>query len=49
VNVSDFPQPVQLAQAEVGAIKDWRFLISDSSSRAFHVEKTDKLIGGIFW
>lgn len=39
---------MQLAQAEVGAIKDWRFLISDSNSRAFHVEKTDKLIGEHF-
>jgi len=39
---------VQLAQAEVGAIKDWRFLISDSNSRAFHVEKTDKPIGENF-
>ena len=38
-----FPQPLQ--GRDVGPIRDWRFLSSDSNSRAFEVDKADKQIG----
>ncbi|KAI9752698.1 MAG: hypothetical protein M4579_005536 [Chaenotheca gracillima] len=43
-----FPQPLQRRAVEVGAIRDWRFLSSDSNSRTFEVEKADKHIGENF-
>ena len=43
-----FPQPVASRQAEVGFIKEWRFLDADSPSRNFDVEKADKNIGENF-
>ena len=43
-----FPQPVTSRQAEVGLIREWRFLDADSPSRNFDVEKADKNIGENF-
>lgn len=43
-----FPQPVASRQAEVGLIKEWRFLDADSPSRNFDVEKADRNIGEKF-
>ena len=43
---SGFPQPLQ--GRDVGPIRDWRFLSSDSNSRAFEVDKADKQIGSQF-
>ena len=43
-----FPQPVASRQAEVGLIREWRFLDADSPSRNFDVEKADKNIGENF-
>jgi hypothetical protein len=45
---SGFPQPVAARQGEVGLIRDWRFLDSDSPSRNFDIEKADKNIGENF-
>lgn len=45
---SGFPQPIASRQAEVGVIKDWRFLAGDSNSRAFDVDKADKNLGENF-
>ena len=47
---SQFPQPVQLAQYEVGAIKNWRFLTSDINpdSHIFPVTRIDLDIGETF-
>ena len=45
---SGFPQPITSRQAEVGSIREWRFLDADSPSRNFDVEKTDKNIGENF-
>ncbi len=45
---SGFPQPVASRQAEVGLIREWRFLDADSPSRNFDVEKADKNIGENF-
>lgn len=45
---SGFPQPIAVRQAEVGLIREWRFLDADSPSRNFDVEKTDKNIGENF-
>ena len=42
---SGFPQPVASRQEEVGLIREWRFLDSDSPSRNFDIEKADKNIG----
>ncbi|KAI9803594.1 MAG: hypothetical protein M1825_001937 [Sarcosagium campestre] len=43
-----FPQPIASRRAEVGYIRDWRFLTGDSNSTTFEVEKTDKHIGENF-
>ena len=43
-----FPQPTPARQAEVGLIRDWKFLSGDSNSRAFDVERADKNIGENF-
>ncbi len=43
-----FPQTVASRQAEVGLIREWRFLDADSPSRNFDIEKTDKNIGENF-
>ena len=43
-----FPQPTPTRQAEVGVIRDWKFLWGDSNSRAFDVDKADKNIGENF-
>ena len=43
-----FPQPAPARQAEVGLIRDWRFLSGDSNSRAFDLDKADKNIGENF-
>lgn len=43
-----FPQTIASRQAEVGFIKEWRFLDADSPSRNFDVEKADKNIGENF-
>ena len=43
-----FPQPTLERQAEVGIIRDWRFLASDTNLRAFDVDKADKNIGENF-
>ena len=45
---SGFPQPIASRQAEVGLIREWRFLDADSPSRNFDVEKADKNIGENF-
>lgn len=45
---SGFPQPIAARQAEVGLIREWRFLDADSPSRNFDVEKADKNIGENF-
>ena len=45
---SGFPQPFPSRQAEVGLIREWRFLDADSPSRNFDVEKADKNIGENF-
>ena len=45
---SGFPQPVASRQAEVGLIRDWRFLDADSPSRNYDIEKADKSIGENF-
>ena len=45
---SGFPQPVASRQGEVGLIREWRFLDSDSPSRNFDIEKADKTIGESF-
>ena len=47
-NRAGFPQPTPARQAEVGLIRDWRFLTSDSNSRTFDVEKADRNIGENF-
>ena len=43
-----FPQPNQNWQAEVGIIRDWKFLTGDTNSKNFDVEKADKNIGENF-
>ena len=43
-----FPQPIASRQAEVGLIREWRFLDADSPSRNFDIEKADKNIGENF-
>ena len=43
-----FPQPTPTRQVEVGVIRDWKFLCSDSNSRAFEVDRADKNIGENF-
>ena len=43
-----FPQPTPARQAEVGLIRDWRFLSGDSNSRAFDVDKADRNLGENF-
>ena len=45
---SGFPQPIASRQAEVGLIREWRFLDADSPSRNFDVEKADRNIGENF-
>ena len=45
---SGFPQPIAARQAEVGLIREWRFLDADSPSRNFDVEKADRNIGENF-
>ena len=45
---SGFPQPIATRQAEVGLIREWRFLDADSPSRNFDVEKADRNIGENF-
>ena len=43
-----FPQPIASRQAEVGLIREWRFLDADSPSHNFDIEKADKNIGENF-
>lgn len=43
-----FPQPILACQAEVGKIKEWRFIAGDAPSRTVEVEKADKSIGESF-
>lgn len=43
-----FPQPTPGRQAEVGLIRDWKFLSGESNSRAFDVDKADRNIGENF-
>lgn len=43
-----FPQPSPQRQAQVGAIRDWRFLHGESHSKSFEVERADKNIGENF-
>ena len=45
-NTYGFPQPLQ--GRDVGPIQDWRFLSSDTNSRAYEVEKADRFIGDNF-
>ena len=43
-----FPQPTPQRQAQVGGIRDWRFLHGESNSKSFDVERADKNIGENF-
>ena len=43
-----FPQPTKDVQAEIGIIGDWRFLMSDTNTQAFNIDKADKHIGENF-
>lgn len=43
-----FPQPIPARQAEVGLVRDWKFLSGESNSRAFDVDKADRNIGENF-
>lgn len=43
-----FPQPNPVRQAEVGLIRDWKFLSGESNSRSFDVDKADRNIGENF-
>lgn len=43
-----FPQPILACQAEVGKIKEWRFIAGDAPSRTVEVERADKNIGESF-
>ena len=41
-----FPQPLQ--GRDVGPIRDWRFLSSDTNSRKYEIKEADKFIGENF-